>query len=145
MNAEIIPFRPRRKGDNGILLAWCDDKERSAIAADLESKGYKLWKVWSGYQALALLDDPRCRWQAAILDEDLLDKSGLEVARCLKMCTAMAGERRVTPLVLVSPYRVHSDICRFAGIATCVAKPVTSDELAAAITGILEHRQRKST
>ncbi|MEJ2644611.1 MAG: hypothetical protein P8180_06710 [Gammaproteobacteria bacterium] len=145
MGAEVIAFRPRRRGDNGILLAWSDGSERRSLAADLMARGYRVWQVASAYQALALLDDPRCRWQAAVLDDELVDQSGLEVAQCLKMCSAMAGERRVTPIVLATPYVVHPDTCRFAGIVTCMTKPVASDELAAAIAGILEHRQRKTT
>jgi DNA-binding response OmpR family regulator len=97
-----------------------------AIARTLGRRGFYVETVGTGGDALALLRS--VKFGLALLDLQLPDMSGLEVARQL-------GARRATPCVLISGFldaSVEAE-ARALGIERVIEKPLAIDDVVATV------------
>ena len=103
----------------------------------------KSWKLrptlaTSGNSGLALLykkAENGVPYDLAIIDDELPDVKGLELARTMHADQTLAR----TPVVLLCPFsnRLDPSTARLAGVASVLSKPFLRDRLLEALTGIL--------
>ena len=103
----------------------------------------KSWKLrptlaTSGNSGLALLykkAENGVPYDLAIIDDELPDVKGLELARTMHADQTLAR----TPVVLLCPFsnRLDPSVARLAGVASVLSKPFLRHRLLEALTGIL--------
>ncbi len=104
---------------------------REVMAATLEDTGLRLEFAADGASALALAAEGR--WDAALVDLQLPDMSGVELAR--RLAALRPGLRMLAVTAQTSP-EVREE-CLAAGMSGVVAKPYAAEALWAALGGVL--------
>ena len=136
------------EGRGRTILVVDDDRTHLAmIESFLKPAGFAVRTAWTAEEALAVL--PRCRPDLFILDIDLPDLDGWELARRVR-----AGERATAPIIMISghaadglapdpegvpcdaffakPYRLDGLLARIAGLLNIQPRPVAGSPSAAA-------------
>lgn len=120
-----LPTEPVR-----ILIVDDDIKSSSSLELMLHASGYPETRVaYSGHAALAIAAD--FQPSIVLLELDLLDMSGYEVARILREGAQSRGVR----LIALTPSREHAgrELARVAGFERYLLKPVAAPDLAGLI------------
>lgn len=118
----------------GVVLAWADDRERARLTCTLERHRFEVCPLRSGERAIALIESRG--WPVAVLDSDLADVSGLQVAQLLHYLWYLAGETaNVNLIVASSPADYSKRECYAAGATDWLRKPLQADRL----ISVLEH------
>jgi DNA-binding response OmpR family regulator len=135
---------PTRKGfsetsDDGgamyppaILIVDDDLGTRETFGAALNAAGYAVHVAASGAEALSCLRD--LRFDAAVIDLRLPDRSGVDVARVL------LEEDRTCPFIVISGFLTTVETVEVMrlGAYDVIDKPVAIADLCTALTGALE-------
>lgn len=110
-----------------ILIVDSDIKSATSLELMLHASGYSETRVaYSGHAALAVAEE--FAPSMALLELDLIDMSGYEVARSLR---EQAQERRSLRLIALtsSPELVRRELARVSGFERYLTKPVISLDL----------------
>jgi len=119
-----------------ILIVDHDISSSDALELMLHASGYSQTRVaYSGQAALAIAVE--FRPSVVLLDLDLLDMSGLEVARLLRE-RAQSNDLR---LIALTSSREHAgrELARVAGFERYLLKPVAADDL----SGLLQSKENR--
>jgi CheY-like chemotaxis protein len=116
-----------------VLIVDDDPDGRETLIQFLGHYGYTTAAVATGNDALALACKLRPR--LAIIDLGLPDLTGFELIRLLKERTATAS----IPIIVLSGhvFPAHRQRADQAGCDVFLAKPVETDELLAAVRGLI--------
>jgi signal transduction histidine kinase/DNA-binding response OmpR family regulator len=118
-----------------------DDLEvnRTILSERLGSWGITVVLASSGNQALALLEEPKNRFDLVIQDYQMPHMDGEELARRIRAMEAFKD----TPLIVLSSVDQSMDLATKLEIGTCelLLKPVRSESLRNAIARALQMRQ----
>jgi signal transduction histidine kinase/CheY-like chemotaxis protein len=126
--APALPATALAVGASTVLVVEDRADDRSWLVRTLIDAGYAVESAASGGEALA-----RCREQvydAITLDLVLPDLSGLKVLHELRA----AGPNRDTPVIVLSVMAAQNMVVNFT-VRDVLTKPVTADELLAALEG----------
>jgi len=106
---------------------------RAAFADALRDSGFVVDEVTSIFEAVELA--PRVRPDLVVLERELADGDGWDVARRLKA----SDQTRDTPIVALSLYTERGDVERalVAGCDAFVARPCEPDVLVRHVRGLL--------
>jgi len=118
----VTPNLPR------LLIAEDNDVNRLVIRRMVERLGYEVDVAVNGRQALALALGDRC-YQAILMDCQMPDMDGFEA-------TAELRRRGSTiPIIAVTAHAIKGDrdVCLAAGMNAYISKPISLDELSAAL------------
>jgi PAS domain S-box-containing protein len=115
-----------------ILLAEDNEHNQLLAARLLERRGHAVTPARTGREALALLADPG-RFDLALLDVQMPDADGLQVAAAVRRREAGTGRR--LPLVALTAHSLAGDRerCLAAGMDDYLSKPVRAADLHAAV------------
>jgi CheY-like chemotaxis protein len=114
-----------------VLLVDDDSDAREVTVAGLEKAGFELRAVGTAKEALGLLDD----WLPDVIVSDI-GMPGLDGYEFMRMLRARPPERggRVAALALTAFARLEDAVrARSSGFQGHIAKPITPEELAAAV------------
>ncbi|WP_225561779.1 hybrid sensor histidine kinase/response regulator [Rhodanobacter sp. DHB23] len=117
-----------------LLLVEDDAIAAAVVTGLLQQQGHATRHVANGLQALAELE--RERYDAVLLDLDLPGLDGFQIARLIRQ---RETERRL-PIVAVTARTSDGDeaLARAAGMDGFLRKPVSGEQLAAMLAGVLE-------
>ncbi|MBD8882024.1 response regulator [Rhodanobacter sp. 7MK24] len=117
-----------------LLLVEDDAIAAAVVTGLLEQQGHAIRHVVNGLQALAELE--RDRYDAVLLDLDLPSLNGFQIARMIRQ---RETDRRL-PIVAVTARTSDGDeaLARAAGMDGFLRKPVSGEQLAAMLAGVLE-------
>jgi len=119
---------PGTQVGRGVVLAWADDRERTRLTGVLERHRFEVCPLRSGERAIELIESRG--WPIAVLDSDLPDVSGLQVAQLLHYLWYLAGETaNVNLIVASSPANYSKRECYAAGATNWLRKPLQADRL----------------
>lgn len=116
-----------------VLLVEDDSGSGEPLALSLAMHGYQVTWAMSGAEALSAVRSPSIGPSIVLLDLNLPDQDGVQLARALR-----SHHLRV-PLVLVSgqPQAEIEQASRQTGAVAAFQKPVTPSRIAAAISDAL--------
>lgn len=123
-----------------VLLAEDHPVNRTVVVAMLEKIGCEVWTAENGREALELVK--RQEFDAALIDVQMPEVDGLEVARMIRAREAATGDH--LPLIAVTA-RTHDadrERCRQAGMDAFLSKPFQEHELVASLRRCLAHASR---
>ena len=125
----ISPLNPPVR----VLLVEDDSGAGEPLALTLAMHGYQVTWAMSGAEALSAVRNPAVDPSIVLLDLNLPDQDGVELAHALR------SEHVSAPLVLVSgqPQSEIEFASRETGAIAAFQKPVTPSRLAAAISDAL--------
>jgi PAS domain S-box-containing protein len=117
-----------------ILLAEDNLVNQKLAVRLLEKLGHRVRLAGTGTEALAALE--REPYDLVLMDVQMPEMDGLEATRCLRR-----GERRTgrhVPVIAMTAHAMKGDRerCLEAGMDGYLAKPIRTEELAAAIAGV---------
>ncbi len=116
-----LPAEPVR-----ILIVDSDIKSAASLESMLHASGYSQTRTaYSGHAALAVAEE--FAPSVALLELDLHDMSGYEVARLLREHAQGQGLRLIA--LTSSPELVGRELARIAGFERYITKPVVSLDL----------------
>jgi signal transduction histidine kinase/DNA-binding NarL/FixJ family response regulator len=123
---EIAPANTAALPHTTVLLVEDTDYNALAATAVLARLGLKCERARTGTEALQLFGEKR--FNVVLLDRNLPDMDGLEVARSMRQ---METEGRQAVLLAVTAYCTAEDRerCLAAGMDAFVGKPLTPDKL----------------
>ena len=116
-----------------VLLVEDDSGSGEPLALSLAMHGYQVTWAMSGAEALSAVRNPSIDPSIVLLDLNLPDQHGVELARALR------SEHMMAPFVLVSgqPRSEIEFASRETGAVAAFQKPVTPSRIAAAISDAL--------
>lgn len=122
------------KGTEHIFVVDDEVHITAAVTSGLEHLGYSVTARTSPNEALALLARPGDRHELAIVDYTMPYMTGIELCRQLKR------SRPTLPVLLISGYAELIDVAewRDAGVAACLEKPFSLEELAVVLRQVLD-------
>jgi len=130
-------LRPRQHSTSSARVLLVDDNEvnREVVAEMLRRLGHVVTTAADGEQALAII--AASGFDAVFMDVQLPGIDGLEVTR--RMRVTHAG----TPVIGVTAHtsRADRDRCLVAGMNMVLTKPVSAQQLEAALAGLLKRDQ----
>jgi DNA-binding response OmpR family regulator len=131
-SAQMPPVQPLR-----ILIVDSDISSSGSLELTLQASGYPQTRVaYSGHAALAIAAD--FQPSVVLLELNLLDMSGFEVARLLR---EQARGRDLRLIALTSSFEHEGrELARVAGFERYLLKPVAVDDL----SGLLQMQRRPS-
>lgn len=127
---EAAPSAPRRNGSlSGLRALVVDDNatNRMVLTRNLTRWGLHVKEASSGAEALAALRSAERPFALALLDFQMPEMDGLELARHIKGDPALAGVRLV--MLTSLGVRGQREQARAAGIEACLVKPVRQSQL----------------
>lgn len=116
-----------------VLLVEDDSGAGEPLALSLAMHGYQVTWAMSGAEALSAIRSPAVGPSIVLIDLNLPDQDGVQLARALRL------EHIEAPLVLVSgqPQAEIEQASRQTGAIAAFQKPVTPSRIAAAISDAL--------
>ena len=118
-----------------ILVVDDNATNRRVLRGVIEAEGGICVEAQGGREALGLIADPLAVFALAILDMQMPDMDGLELARCIR---AAEKDQRLPLVMLTSTaQRGEASLCRDVGFDGYLTKPVRREYLTACIKRVL--------
>jgi PAS domain S-box-containing protein len=121
-----------------ILLVEDNALNQRLAARLLERRGHRVTLVEDGEQAVAAAQAHR--FDAILMDLHMPNMDGIEAARRIRAGERVSGEHVPIIAMTASTLQVEQDACFEAGVDAYVTKPVSPDELFAALTNVTQER-----
>ena len=144
-----VPVCPRKSvpeaapaGRLKILLAEDNAVNQKVVVRLLERRGHSVTVAETGLRALEALAENR--FDVVLMDVQMPEMDGVEATRRIRQRERISGEH--VPIVAMTAHAMSGDRERFliAGMDCYVSKPVTSEELCAAIDSVAGQPWRAS-
>jgi PAS domain S-box-containing protein len=126
---------------HGFRLLLVEDEPSNAFAIRrlLEKSGHEVALAENGQQVLDVL--AREDFECILMDVQMPVMNGVEATRAIRSSTALGAKSRI-PIIALTAYAMDGDRKKFleAGMNDYLAKPVTLDDLHAALKRVLTAR-----
>jgi CheY-like chemotaxis protein len=141
--APVLPEKAVIPPGRRVLLVDDNETNRRILAAQLARLGIEAEAVEGGAQALTRLRDPAGRWDAALLDWNMPEMSGLELALKIRSDPKIAH----LPLLMLSSAGRHVDSANMtaARFAAFLVKPATEAQLTRSLARVLAEAAKRET
>ena len=118
-----------------VLLAEDNQVNQKVMVRLLERRGHSVSVADTGLRALALLAERH--YDVVLMDVQMPEMDGVEATQCIRRQERTSGEH--TPVIAMTAHAMSGDRERFltAGMDSYVSKPVTTEELYAAIDTVV--------
>jgi two-component system, cell cycle sensor histidine kinase and response regulator CckA len=123
-------------GTESLLVVDDEESLRTLLGSALKRKGYQTMTAASGNEAIELINDPSCHFDAVLLDLNMPGASGVEVLKNLRM------SRPKLKVLVVSGHLTPKARVEFEqlGQKHFLQKPYRLDELGRHLRSLLEAR-----
>ncbi len=126
---------------NNILVLVVDDNatNRFILQKSLSAWGMKVWEAANGYEAVELLNNGQISFNLAILDHQMPEMDGMELARIIRK---ELNHPDLKIVILSSLQRISSQLQKELGISLAITKPVKQSKLFDTLLQVLRFKKK---